>query len=89
MAAVVGEAGGLARGEGEVDDAAVGVEEPPVGIAAAAELHRLEAGGVAAGEVEVGLGGGVGEAVVAAVGEAVLVAAELVGEDGLEVGCSP
>ena len=53
--------------------------------AAVAELHRGEAGGVAAGEVEVGLGGGTGEAVVAAAAGAVAVGGELVGEGGLDL----
>src|SRR5690242_19209345 len=83
--AVVREVGGLAWGEGEVDDAVVLVDDPPVGLAAVLQVSGLEAGGVAAGQVEVGLGGGVGEAVVAASAEAVLVRAELVGEDGLDL----
>ena len=40
--------------------------------AAILEVHGVEAGPVAAGEIEIGLGGGVGEAIEAAVAEGVL-----------------
>jgi hypothetical protein len=57
----------------------------PVALAPVLEVHRLEACGVAAGQVEVGLGCGVREAVEAAVAEAVLITAELVRKDGLDL----
>src|SRR5690348_11117574 len=57
LAAVVREARALARPEGEVDHPARGIDQPPVALAAVLELHGLEAGVVAAGEVEVGLRG--------------------------------
>ena len=79
-AAVVGEAGGLARRQGEVDDPAGGVHQPPVALASVGQLHRPEPSLVSAGEVEVGLGADVAESVEAAVAAAVA----LVGEAGIE-----
>src|SRR5512132_4119663 len=73
VAAVVREARGLARCEGQIDNAAGGVEEPPVALASVPQLHRLQPGVIAAAQVEVRLGGRVGEAVVATLAEAVLV----------------
>ena len=54
-------------------------------LAAVLQLHRLQAGVIAATEVEVRLGGDVGEAVELALAGAVLVLGELVGEDGLDL----
>jgi hypothetical protein len=54
VAAVVREAGGLARGDGDVDDAFVLVKEPPLAPAAVVEVDRVELSLVAAGEVAVG-----------------------------------
>ena len=54
-------------------------------LASVLQLHRLQAGVIAATEVEVRLGGDVGEAVVAPGPGPVLVLGELVGEDGLDL----
>src|SRR5262245_52406632 len=84
-ASLVWEVRGLARPEGEVDDAVVTVDEPPVALPPVPEVHSVEAGVIAAGQVEVRLGGGIGEAVVAAAAEAVHARAQVVGEDGLDL----
>src|SRR5215210_6008670 len=85
LAAVIRKLRALARTERQVDEAPLRVDQPPMALAPPFQLHRVQPGVVAAGEMEVGLRRDVGEAIEATEAAAVLVPGKLVGEDGLDL----